>query len=193
VVKPVYTAFYTPDYAHVVKRLIASLNAHGLKHDIQKMEDTGRWVTNCAKKARFVWEMMDKYPKSKIIWVDADAVVHGRPVLIEQALEDWDFAVTKYSWTKLDRYEILSGTVGVAPTVGARKVVDRWIEECEMNTSRWDQKSLRAAVERSTDARIFFMPISYCFISDTHRWEFPHVEPVIEHFQESRRTRRLKP
>jgi len=186
--KPVYVSFYTPDYEDCAIDLMMSLETFGLSSDVQAFKDLGTWLKNCAAKPKYIWQMMSKHEGHPIVWIDADAVVRRRPELFDSM--EADLGVVRYEWPAPKRVEILSGTVYVANNIKAHRLVDAWIEECADKPDIWDQKCLENAMERIEEkVKVTYLPISYAFISDTHRKKFPGVEPVIEHFQRSRRTR----
>ncbi len=193
--KPLWVSFFTPDYGLVAAGMKASLEKHDLDHCIKPMPDTGSWVKNCAKKPRFIWDMMVANPERPIIWIDADAVVQRPPLLLESLGSEhfpWDVSVCKYTWSARRITEVLSGTVYFRNNVRSLKLVDRWITECEMNPEVWDQRALEIALTQVKDLRIHFMPVEYCFIFDFHRDEHPDAEPAIVHYQKSRQTRRKR-
>ncbi len=189
--QPVFVSFYTPDYAGQAERLLASITHLGLRACVSMRPDTGRWVSNCAQKPRFIWEMMAKYHDRPVVWTDADSVIRQRPELFFGMIQE-DIGVCRYKWNG-GSSETFSGTVYFNPTEAARKVVDRWIEQQTLSPDQWDQVSLAKAIQEVHGVRVFSLPVSYCFIYDLHRRAHPEARPIIEHFQHSRETRAKKP
>jgi hypothetical protein len=189
---PLFISFYTPDYEADVVRMMKSLDEHDLNYQVEVMEDLGGWHANCAHKPKFIWDMMDAHPGRDLVWIDADAVVRSRPAIFESKL-GCDIGAVRFDHPRMKkRHEILSGTVFVRPTVGARRLVDRWIELCEEHPNRWDQRCLRDALGELVPDKVRWLqlPVSYAYINGMFEVMFPKTEPVIEHFQHSREMRK---
>ena len=179
---PVVISFYTvgTPYEDEVRGLKGSLAKLGLDHAVQGVEPAGSWEANCAMKARFIRDELDRLDRP-VLWVDADAVVRRPPVLL--AGGEMDFAVHKFAG-----WQFASGTVYFNRTPMARKVLDRWVELCEARPEIWDQIHLDAAWESVAarhPLRTQWLPASYTKIFDAE--DVAAAEPVIEHFQASRR------
>ncbi|MEO1585436.1 MAG: class I SAM-dependent methyltransferase [Planctomycetota bacterium] len=179
---PVVVSFYTKGtpYEDEVAGLRESCERLGLDHQITGVEPAGSWERNCAMKAAFIRAEADRMDRP-VLWVDADAVVRRPPVVLAGA--EMDFAVHKsHGW------QFGSGTCYFNRTPLARMVLDRWAELCESRPEIWDQIHLDAAWEMVSarhPLRTCWLPASYTKIFDL---EAAHAdEPVIEHFQASRR------
>lgn len=185
-----YTSFYTEDYTEPASRLVASMREHRLDHEVTKVPDAGKWIYNCAYKPKFIHSMLLRHGDRPMVWTDADSVVRANPPLFEglsPSLETCDAAICEYSWRGL-RTETLSGTIWLAPTPGALRLVDIWAALQITMPQEMDQRVLAKAVElaRSEGVRVGKLPVEYCFITDLHRVEHPQAVPVFEHFQHSR-------
>lgn len=187
---PLYTSFYTEDYATYADNLVRSFDRFGLEHYVRAAPDLGSWQRNCQYKPRWLWDVMTRNLGRPVVWVDADAEVLHFPGLFDKL--DCDFAAVLYERKDTKRAEVLSGTVYLGGTTPAFRLVDKWIEMCSVNPGHWDQRCLEMAVNETDPLRKEWLPVEYAFIFDTFRSVFPKVEPVIEHFQHSRQTRRKK-
>ena len=115
-----------------------------------------------------------------VVYTDVDARFRSRPIALDEL--DCDFAA---HWR--NGQELLSGTLYIGGGAAAAELVDLWILENESNPNRWDQKNLQAVLGREPSRwRTVDLPSAYCKIFDTM-----HGEPVIEHFQASRRLRKV--
>jgi len=185
---PLYVSFYTPDYKECADRLRASLGALNLPCLIQEMPDQGKWHLNCGLKATFLTYVREYYPHRPLVWVDADAVVHRPPTLFDNLAASGVMDVGVCRWKRLHSQrsaEVLSGTIYLGATPGAGELLKTWDEECRAYPLRWDQVSLSVSIMKC-NLKIEWLPVTYVFIHDIHRWEYPEAQPVIEHFQYSR-------
>lgn len=182
-----YVSFFTKDYWQPAARLIQSLKAHDLDHEVAQMPDTGRWIWNCAMKPKFIHQMLTRYSDRPVVWTDADSVLRTDPVYFEQGEIKADAVVCEYKWLR-GRHETLSGTIWFAPTDGARRLVDIWAALQLSDTEKPDQQVLAKAVSlaRGEGIKIDTLPVQYCYIFDFHKQEHPEISPVFEHFQHSR-------
>ena len=179
---PIVISFYTTGtpYEEEVKGLQGSLARLGLEHVVQGVKPAGSWEANCAMKARYIRDELDRLDRP-VLWVDADAVVRRAPVLLSGG--EMDLAVHKFAG-----WQFASGTVYFNRTPMARMVLDRWVELCETRPGIWDQIHLDAAWESVAarhPLRTQWLPASYTKIFDAEVGAA--FEPVIEHFQASRR------
>ncbi|MEL6498196.1 MAG: class I SAM-dependent methyltransferase [Planctomycetota bacterium] len=177
---PAVVSYYTvgTPYADEVKGLLGSCAKLGLDHHVRGVESAGSWEANCAMKARFIRDELDRLDRP-VLWVDADAVIRRPPVLLSGG--EPDFAVHKFRG-----WQFASGTVYFNRTPLARRVVDRWVELCEARPEIWDQIHLDSAWESVAaryPLRTQWLPAGYTKIFDADAVG----EPVIEHFQASRR------
>ena len=184
---PILISYYTTnnDYAKEVENLKKSLQPWGLKTDIFGMESLGSWQQNIAHKPEFIRTMQRKHLGKPLLYVDADALVVGYPGLFEGMSQKCDIGIHQLQGNH--RRELLSGTIYLSATPGARAVVDVWREEMRAFPDVWDQVILQKVLhERANDFRVYDLPPEYCSIFD--RSDRP-THPVIEHYQASRRMR----
>ena len=164
-------AYHTdhPVYNEHAIRLVESLVRLGIPYEIEKIEDRGSWVLNCGYKPQFIQKhiLMGDCP---VVYVDIDAVFHSVPEF------------TGHVGAHLFRgKEILSGTLYFDSSMEARKVLSDWILAQAQDPLAWDQKNLQKVLGDFVN-----LPASYCKIFD----KMPGVQPVIEHFQASRKVKR---
>ena len=197
--KPLFISYYTPDYKARALALMRSLRRHGLDFEVEPIEEKGSWQADSQFKAKFIWEKMAQHydhtlcKGRPLVWIDADAEVLLYPAAFEHV--EADLMVCEFKNDGMNKIELLSGTVYFKNNVRSHRVVDAWIEECNANPKMWDQKTLRRALDRFTEdgLRVAWLPVSYCYIYDTHKQLYPEMEPVICHYQESRQAKTRKP
>lgn len=184
--KFVIVSYYTKGtgYETEARRLRASLKAlgPGLElFDIRGIENLGNWMKNTHRKASIIKEAMDHY-QLPILFIDADAVVHKYPDIFDIIQED--IAVHYY----MDR-QLASGTVFFNNTTAAKELINAWIERNNSQPQNLEQDNLQNVVESFETQKkitIYRLPAEYCKIFDLMD---EISDPVIEHFQASRRLR----
>jgi len=182
--KPIFVSFGTPRYYPMLDRLEASANQFSVEMDVVRLPDEfPTWVAACAHKPKFLLEMTVKHCARPIVWVDADAEFRGSPELFETIPGQFDVA----HGVRRD-HEVLSGTVWIAPTDNARRIVRTWAQFQQKAARQWDQRVL-ADVLRTLRVQAFRLPPSYVYIDTIFATEHPDVKPVIYHHQASRQFR----
>jgi len=181
--RPIVVSFYTKGtgYEEQVKQLKVTLKRFNLENDVVGIPDRGSWHKNTYYKSLFIRQMMNKHPDRSILYVDADAKMRMNPVLFNDL--GCDFACYFHS----PRKELLSGTLYFNNTKGARFLVDKWIEEDKLHpNTNMPQKNLRAVFDKhKSKIKWKALPVEYCMIYDS-RSRY-NVNPIVEHFQLSRR------
>jgi len=177
---PIFISYYTENtgYAEEVKRLIASLRRFNLEYDIEAIGNLGGWQKNTQYKASFIKKMLLKHKRS-VVFIDADARILRYPSLFRNFKADIG---AHYR----EKRELLSGTLYVGYNEKTLALVDKWIELNKANPAIWEQKNLQGAL-RDFGGSIGDLPAQYCKIYDIMRTV---KEPVIEHYQASRRLKR---
>lgn len=183
--RPIYTCFYTLGslYELEADRLCASLDALGLPHDLRGVPSQGDWRANTQMTVRHILTMMDAYPDRPIVQLDADAIVMQAPTLFEDGL-DCDVAGHFRRG-----HELLNGTLYIAPTDGARLVMEKYRDGVAAHPDhRNEQHWLQVAVEELRDVvRFHDLPAAYTFIPDIMKDDLAEDEsPIIRHHQASR-------
>lgn len=186
---PLFISHYTINtpYETVVRKLRKSLERFGLDYEIEGIKSFGNWRANSNHCAWQVQKMMVKYPNRSILRLDADAVVQRMPVLFVESGFDPDIAAVVWKQSKLrPKGELLGGTLYFANNKKSKAIVDEWVEACASNPRGRNSDHLQKIVEREKERIKFYdMPLAYCKIFDSMSAQVP--EPVIEHFQASRK------
>ena len=181
-------AYYTIDtpYETEVENLRRSLAELPLVSEIIGVPNLGSWQANTQYKAVFLRDMLAKHGAThRLLYVDADAVVREYPSLLDRISCD----VAVHSTPRGP----LSGTIYLESTPATRSLLGSWIEENLRHPRRWDQVNLGAVLARKQKElglRLVELPVEYTFIFDLFRRNHPDAQPVIEHFQASRRFKR---
>ena len=167
-------------YEERAKNLRDSLERLGIPYDIEGIHNLGSWEKNCANKGSFILEKMKQHPSKNIVWIDADAEVKQDPKIFERIKQH---VAVHYK----DHKELLSGTVFFRNTQQSRGIVAQWRDLCRQSPKKWDQKVLEQVLSLHRFVlKVKKLPPSYCQIFDTMKH---HGDPVIEHYQESRKSR----
>jgi hypothetical protein len=189
-------AYYTRNtpYEDIVENLRESIETLGLKSDIVGIEDQGDWWANTHYKATFVKEMLEKHDDS-ILYVDADAVILRQPELLSQ-LTDCDIAI-RYQDFDYRKNECLSGTVFFNNTEKTMELVEQWLYQNTQHGGKkgggyegYEQVNLDRAIQSIDNLNLYILPPEYTFIHDTMRKMYPDADPIIEHYQASRKHRK---
>ena len=89
--------------------------------------------------------------------------------------------------------ELLSGTLFIRNTVQNKNLVQSWYLESYKN-SFWEQKTLQKLIDKYK-IKVFNLPLEYCYIMSLPDGQESHIKienPIISHYQISRKTKRLK-
>lgn len=187
-----FTSFYTPNYAEVVKPLIASLERFKLVHEVLGVADHGGFIANVRFKPRFILQQMSEYPAAKYVcWVDADSEIVRFPTLLFRLHAD--LAV---HWR--DGVELVSSAMLWRNTPRTRGFVEHWAELCENGQNAHlpcPEQQILQDILPSSNLRVFNLPTEYCKIFDLveRNDRGRTVDPVIMQYQASRRARAGKP
>ena len=185
-----YYTVNTP-YEEEAQNLIHSLTKLGMKKDIVGVNSLGNWQANTRFKAGFMLDMLLKYPNHRLVYIDCDAVMHKVPILFKNY--DCDIAV-RWQDFRWRQNECLSGTIYLANNHKTQELCRRWrdinVNEGN-NTTRMEQWNLDTVIEQMKNEdpnfKVKNLPPEYTFIFDSMKKLYPHITPVIEHFQASRR------
>ena len=190
----IITSYVTPAYVPIADQYLKrSLRETGFPNHIAMLTDRGNWQSNTLFKAQFIKNMMTKYPDRGIVFVDADAVIHSEPVLFDRLYDDGiDFAAHRRTWRRgRIKNEMLSGTLYFGPTDAAHILVNAWIDENRAHPTKLEQRNLESACNKVLEYPLVWewLPVEYCTVFDGD--DRPR-DPVIEHFQASRKMRRKR-
>lgn len=179
-------AYYTENtlYENEIKALKESCQDQGIHLHTKGYRDLGSWVKNCAIKPLFILEMLQKHPFHDILYLDADARVRKYPKLFDNFEGDIGVHFRKRQG---GHQELLSGTIFLKNNERVRELIRRWAEIQQAHQKRWDQRVLQDLLKNYPGVAITDLPPTYTQIYDTMR---NAGEPVIEHFQASRRVKK---
>jgi len=187
-VKPwVVVSYYTIDayYKKLASNFVETLTKHKIPYHVKPIEGFKDWKKNTCYKPEFLLSMLHTYPGTNIIWVDCDAEFNCYPWLFDVL----DCNVAAFEFDRREYYghgsgkELLSGTLYLQNNATTIEFVEKWKSQCGANPHVFDQKSLEVVLEGD----YYRLPASYCQIFDSMS---EVKDPVITHFQASRRVRR---
>ncbi len=196
--RPLYVSYYSAGtgYEFEIQRLHDSLHRWGLEHEFVAIEDKGTWRKNIHERIRVLRGLLDRFQRN-IVYIDADGAVIHYPELLDGIEED--FAAVwldreKYFprfWKKgfygeqpAGKWEILGGTMFFRNNDRARAMLDAWEKLDAPMDTHLSQVHLFNAIKSVPEIRVLKMPDGYCQIFDIMA---KAGEPVIEHYQASRR------
>lgn len=188
---PIVVSHYTKrtGYEAEVEKLRKSLDRLDLTYYIEPINNRGSWRANSNYVSQNVLNALETFPDRDVLRVDADAIFHKHPAIFL----DPDFAadvaahVHNFPWRA---NELMGGTLFFRNKPSVRWFVRRWSVWCLVTRS--EERPGDLLQELLNDDMVFGvtfaeLPDTYCKIFDIMR----HVQdPVIEHFQASRRFRR---
>jgi hypothetical protein len=161
------------------------LTKFGLEYKFKAIDDLGSWRKNIHARIGILRNFLDEEQRD-IVYIDADGAVQSYPTLFDNFKQDMGIVKidrSKYwpNWKEYhpDRYEYLGGTMYFKNNERVRKMLDRW--------EVLDAHTLIHAIEEHKEKglKVKLLPLTYTQIFDTMAEE---GEPVIEHFQASRRS-----
>ena len=179
----IVTSFFTENtpYEKEAFQLLQSVLKFKMRFHIKPAPSLGTWEKNCQYKAIYILNALKMFDED-ILWVDADAVFNGYPILFDEMEGDIGYHYLEH------RREILSGTLFLKNNAKVKELVEKWIEINSTN-DLWDQKNLQTAIETSDSLVHNRLPAEYCRIYD-NKHQHLTTEPVIVHYQASRRFKR---
>lgn len=195
---PLIVSYYTQDtlYQLEVQNLIASLEKWGLDYHVEPIATLGSWERNCAFKPFFLYEKLEQFERP-LFWVDADAVFESAPQYLE--VFSADIAVRINEELSLEHpSKVMSGSLFVNATEGAKRVVKAWAKLCLERISDparteevWDQAVLRDILfKHEHQAKIGALPRGYTAIVGNPHDEREIHTVTIAHYQASRRLKK---
>jgi hypothetical protein len=193
---PMIVSHYTRDtgYEKEVANLISSLESLGLDFAIEATDSLGEengvqaWRRNSNYCSELVQKMLKRYPDRDILRVDADAVFHKTPDLFTSEDFDADIAMHVHDF-RWHQQEYLGGTIFFRNTPTVVWLVNYWTLLCMVERPKERNGDLLKEIILSETFNVKFeqLPDTYCKIFDIMR---DVKDPVIEHFQASRRFKR---
>ncbi len=196
--KWIVVSFYTvrTSYEKEIKKLEASLKRFNIDYHFFACEPTGTWRGNLNHKSAIILKSFDLFPDKDIVFLDSDAIVRAWPVLFDGLSKQREYDLSahfyRYRPQSGDREELLSGTLWFQNSQVSRDVVKRWDEIGRRRPDQRHQMCLKMAIAELTAegylVRVFHHPFEYTCIFDYHAAR-NGKQPIIEHFQASRRFR----
>lgn len=193
--------WYTKDteYEKVMKEyLVPSVMKLNLPHVIYPVDSIGTWAQNTNLKSRVIEQAFDEVDTDLLI-VDADAIIHSYPKLLEEIPEEYDCAMFWLDWNEWYQNgsnvkELCSGTLYLRNRGICKELVERWVKIGATNNVT-DQKALAMTLPEFPDLKIYNLPYEYCWIHNLpggRETIVPRPDKiVIEHFQASRDIKRF--
>jgi len=181
-------SYYTKGtaYKEEAEGLQESLDKLALPYHIQEVPNFKDWNKNTHYKAFFIRQMMERFWDQDIVWLDADARVYKHPKLFDEL--DCDIACHYRDWQH-GNDELLSGTLFLKNIPRVKAIVKEWISVNNKRKTTWEQRNLQRVINRNAPIlHVVKLPVEYCCIFDDKRRS--KIDPVIEHFQVSRKLRR---
>lgn len=176
-----FTDKYLADAESLWKSLVKTRTPHFLKH----YPSRGYWEANTRIKPEFLLACLQRFPGRDIVYLDADSVVHAPLELFFSFPGDLGVFVAPPNSPLSHPY--LTGTLYLRNTAAVHRFVQDWIDAQGGMVLGVDQDSFSAAIERNPALVVTPLPESYVKIFDRG-----DAEPVIEHFQASRRHVKLQ-
>lgn len=196
---PTVISFYTKNtpYQKEISRLIDSCKEYEVAFDIEGVDSFGSWELNCAFKPFFILKKLKELNKP-LLWIDADGAFVNVPRWNEAFTAD--FCVRMHS-NLADTHpsKVISSTIFVQPTSQAMLLLRIWAMECEkqlLDSKRseefWDQTALRDAIfSNKHQADVRPIPLAYAKIFDHPQDLHEVANPIIEHYQASRKFKKI--
>ena len=191
---PLVVSHYTmgTGYEEEVKHLEASLKSHNLDYKLQGIPSAGTWRANSNYCAIQVQEMLLTTDRD-ILRVDADARFQQFPSLFLQDDFNADIAAVIYDFP-WHHNELMGGTLFFRNNDRVKRFVDQWARLCcaDKPTERPGDLldfMFRQGQEFHNFVSFATLPPTYCKIFD--KMDDVTDPPVIEHFQASRRFKRI--
>jgi hypothetical protein len=196
---PLVVSYYTKDtmYQLEVKGLIESCEKWNLPYHVEPIDSFGSWELNCGYKPFFLLSKLQEF-KRPVFWVDADAVFVRAPSFLEEFSAD--LAVRINDPCALDhRSKVISNSFFVNNTPEAATLLKLWASECYHSLSNpdrteeyWDQVGLRDVIfSNRHKAKVVGIPHAYAAIDEHPVDKKEILEPVLLHYQASRRYKKL--
>jgi hypothetical protein len=185
----IVAGWHTPDYRPWACKLIASLDALAIPHDIVEVPKLpGSWEANTMAKPAQLAAAMDRHPDKVIVFLDVDCTVRGDVAPLAGIAGDVAFFVrTKYRRSGGMRFGARSGTVAVRPTEGARRFVEAWSAAArEAPFGSVDQDALMVAMGRVPGTSFTMLGLEWCAtVGDCV------PAPIVRHDSASRHVRKV--
>lgn len=195
--------FYTKntEYENLFnKHLLPSLKKLNLDQKLitYKSKNYGSWHKNVAQKPRIIQNiLLEMKSDDCLVFLDVDCEILKYPKLFDEIEED--FACHKLNWnewyghtTMPSRLEVLSGTLFIRNNIKTRYLCSEWYREAS-KLNKWEQQALQEVLSKH-NLKIYDLPLEYCvpglILPNGNKLNI-EVEPMILHYQASRKLKKL--
>jgi hypothetical protein len=180
-------AFYTSNYLSKVLRLKESLERFGLNYHLKLVPRRLTWEATTRQKPAFVGQCLESFPDHHILYLDADAIVRRSPDFLDEINSDIGLLFAPVVRDGKRYLSIAAGTLYVRNTPGGRRFAKIWqLNEPSVGPLGLDEDMIYCAFNELEGISFTALPRSYSKIFDS-----PGPDPVIEHFQASRKQLKL--
>jgi len=177
-------SFYTRNTPYHDEALEMAKSAHDVGHEdviLFPVENKKSWELNCQQKADILIQACAIFGKP-FLYVDSDARF-VKPFDLD-ILPMYDLGCHYFRGK-----ELLSGTLYINPVARIRHMLELWQKEMKRSPRLWDQKALQSVISYS-EVLVYTLPPEYTWIYDLSPKYYGEREPVIVHYQASRKYRR---
>ena len=191
------TSFYTTGtgYEEEIEKLKSSAAALNIPLHAFGCPAMGSWRENLNHKSASILRAFDMFPGMDIVFVDSDALIRKRPVLFDELSRtgEYDIAAHFHPYNgSVQGGSLLSGTLWFRNSDRGKRLVRRWHSIGLSQPRVRHQHCLRLAIGElgleGVYTWIYRLPREYTQIFDYYTGS-DRPDPVIEHFQASRRLR----
>lgn len=180
-------AFYTSHYLNKVLRLKESLERFGLNYHLKLVPRRLTWEATTRHKPAFVGQCLESFPDHHILYLDADAIVRRPPDFLDEINSDIGLLFAPILRDGKRYLSIAAGTLYVRNTPGGRRFAKVWQQnEPNVGPLGLDEDMIYCAFNELEGISFTALPRSYSKIFDS-----TGPDPVIEHFQASRKQLKL--
>jgi len=184
-------SYYTNDwlYPDYAARLRDQCLQHDIPHHIECRPSTNRYVGNCQIKPFFVRECLERL-QSPVFWIDADASVIRKPLLLwEDINQDFDL-VANQPKNNADRIHV--GSMLLMYTRPMREFVDVWCDTTQRRGAL-DDAAFNGTWDHYRDRlKTRLLPSQYFFIHQRPRDIVPADTVILHRLSQSDLKHRYK-
>lgn len=179
----VVCAFYTANYLERVRTLRASLQRFRINYHFQQVDGRTSWEATTRIKPDFVIDCLKRFPNHDVLYLDADAVVRSYPDFFDRVTGDVALLFSPVIKRGKRLLSIAAGTLYIRNTPGGLRFAETWRrQELKAGPLSRDEDMIYMAFDEFWGITFTALPRSYSKIFDGIG-----PEPVIEHFQASRK------
>lgn len=191
-------SFYTvgTGYEREIAKLERSLEQFKIPFKFYQYKPVGSWRQNLNFKSECIRDALDEFKPKDIVFVDADAIVRKYPILFDKlsSLNTHHVAAHYHSYRETSKMggSLLSGTLWFKNDDTARMLIQKWhligLEHPNIRHQHCLNLAINELNKKEKKINVYRMPREYTYIFD-YKGE-RKCDPIIEHFQASRRLRR---